>query len=175
MNEAERANVNHIAKWDKTSWDNIYNWDGDITIKGDFIKSENGDDEMTDISIMKEVSDIMRTTAMAIDEIKGILGERLDRISILEERVAKLEAGNSNGHDNDGDKQLVDVGKLIFSGDWELIEQNGLIYLTKHGYGIKIVLSLQNAKEVWRMLDAYMERRAYEWAASYGSAPGGKE
>ena len=50
MNEAERANVNHIAKWDKTSWDNIYNWDGDITIKGDFIKSENGDDEMTDVS-----------------------------------------------------------------------------------------------------------------------------
>ena len=36
MNEAERANVKHIAKWDTTSWDNFYNWDGDITIKGDF-------------------------------------------------------------------------------------------------------------------------------------------
>ena len=65
--------------------------------------------------------------------------------------------------------------KTIGSGDWELIERNGLIYLTKHGYGIKIVLSLQNAKEVRRLLDAYLERRAYEWAASYGSAPGGKE
>lgn len=118
MNEAERANVNHIAKWDTTSWDNLYNWDGDITIRGNFIKSENGDDEMTDISIMKEVSDIMRTTAKAIDEIKGILGECLDRISILEERVAKLEAGNSNGHDNDGDKQLVDVGKLDVSNSF---------------------------------------------------------
>jgi len=115
---------------------------------------------MTDISIMKEVSDIMRTTAMAIDEIKGILGECLDRISILEERVAKFEASDSTEHDNDGDKQLVDVGKLIFSGDWELIEQNGLIYLTKHGYGIKIVLSLQNAKEVWRMLNAWVERNS---------------
>jgi len=160
MNEAERANVKHVAKWDTTSWDNIYNWDGDITIKGDFIKSENGDDEMTDISFMKEVSDIMRTTAMAIDEIKGILRECLDRISGLEERVNKLEAGNSTEHDNDGDKQLVDIGKLIFSGDWELIEQNGLIYLTKHGYGIKIVLSLQNAKEIWRVLNAWVERNS---------------
>jgi len=70
---------------------------------------------------------------------------------------------------------MVDVSKTIGSGDWELIERNGLIYLTKHGYGIKIVLSLQNAKEVRRLLDAYLERRAYEWAASYGSAPGGKE
>ena len=86
--------------------------------------------------------------------------ECLDRISGLEERVAKLEAGDSIEHDNDGDKQLVDVGKLIFSGDWELIEQNGLIYLTKHGYGIKIVLSLQNAREVWRMLNAWVEGNA---------------
>jgi hypothetical protein len=46
MNEAERANVKHIAKWDTTSWDNLYNWDGDITIKGEFIKPENGDGMM---------------------------------------------------------------------------------------------------------------------------------
>ena len=58
---------------------------------------------MTDISIMKEVSDIMRTTAMAIDEIKEVLGECLDRISGLEERVAKLEVSDSNGYDHDGD------------------------------------------------------------------------
>lgn len=103
MNEAERANVKHIAKWDTTSWDNLYNWDGDITIKGDFIKSENGDDEMTDILIMKEVSDIMRTTAMAIDEIEGILGECLDRISGLEEKVSKLETSDKKGYDHDGD------------------------------------------------------------------------
>jgi hypothetical protein len=65
-----------------------------------------GDDEMTDISIMKEVSDILRTTAMAIDEIKGILGYCLDRISILEEKVSKLETSDSNGYDHDGDKQV---------------------------------------------------------------------
>lgn len=58
---------------------------------------------MTDVSIMKEVSDIMRTTAMAIDEIKGILGYCLDRISILEEKVSKLETSDSNGYDHDGD------------------------------------------------------------------------
>ena len=143
--------------------------------KVDWLDSKRFEDAYTEDKIaggstMKEVSDIMRTTAMAIDEIKGILGECLDRISILEEKVLKLETSGSNGHDNDGDKQLVDVGKLIFSGDWELIEQNGLIYLTKHGYGIKIVLSLQNAREVWHLLDAYLERRAYEWAASYGSS-----
>lgn len=52
---------------------------------------------------------------------------------------------------------------------------NGLIHLIRHGYGVEIALSPQDAQEVWRLLDAYLERRAYEWAASYGSAPGGKE
>ena len=70
---------------------------------------------------------------------------------------------------------MVDVSKTIGSGDWDIVERHGLIYLTKQGCGVEIVLSPQNAWEVWRLLDAYLEHRAYEWAASYGSEPGGKK
>ena len=55
---------------------------------------------------------------------------------------------------------MTDVSKAIYSGDWELIERHGLLYLNKYGYGVEIVLSPQNAREVWQALNIWIERNA---------------
>lgn len=54
----------------------------------------------------------------------------------------------------------MDVSKTIIAGDWTLIERHGLLYLNKYGYGVEIVLSPQNAREVWQALNIWIERNA---------------
>lgn len=64
---------------------------------------------------------------------------------------------------------MVDVSKTIGSGDWDIVERHGWLYLIRYGYRVELVLSPQNALELLRFLDAYLERRAYEWAKIDGS------
>ena len=94
MNEAERANVKHIAKWDTTLWDNLYNWDGDITIKGDFTKIRNGEHKMTEFT--KEFIDEARKsiTEPGIERYICIPVqlEMLDEIERLQDKIAELES-----------------------------------------------------------------------------------
>lgn len=54
---------------------------------------------------------------------------------------------------------MTDVSKTIFSGDWELIERKNWVYL-QDGFGTKIVLSPQNAREVWQALNKWVWRNA---------------
>ena len=55
---------------------------------------------------------------------------------------------------------MVDVSKAIYAGEWELIERHGWVYLTKYGYGVEIVLSPADAREVWQVLNKWVERNA---------------
>ena len=55
---------------------------------------------------------------------------------------------------------MVDVSKAIYAGEWELIERHGWVYLTKYGYGVEIVLSTADAREVWQALNKWVERNA---------------
>ena len=57
---------------------------------------------------------------------------------------------------------MTDVSKTIYAGNWTLIERHGLLYLAKCGCGVEIVLSPQNAREVWQVLNVWIERNARE-------------
>lgn len=154
MNEAERANVNHIAKWDTTSWDNIYNWDGDITIKGDFIKSENGDDEMTELSFMGRLIKAMATAKREragmelsyfdVVELLGELGSLKLYIDELESELAtsKQKLTDCEAKIADRDKALNDVvhelsrveidrDELLKEMQWRLENKNNRIAYLK--------------------------------------------
>lgn len=54
---------------------------------------------------------------------------------------------------------MTDVSRAIYSGDWELIERKNWVYL-QDGFGTKIVLSPQNAREVWQALNKWVWRNA---------------
>jgi len=54
---------------------------------------------------------------------------------------------------------MTDVSKAIYSGDWELIERHGWVYLQDR-FGTKIVLEVNNAREVWQVLNKWIERNA---------------
>jgi len=54
---------------------------------------------------------------------------------------------------------MTDVSKAIYSGDWELIQRKNWVYL-QDGFGTKIVLSPQNAKEICQALNKWVERKA---------------
>lgn len=54
---------------------------------------------------------------------------------------------------------MTDVNIPICAGNWELIERKNWIYL-QDAFGTKIVLSPQNAREVWQALNAWVERSA---------------
>lgn len=56
---------------------------------------------------------------------------------------------------------MTDVSKAIYAGDWELIERKNWVYLQDE-FGTKIVLSPQNAREVWQALNIWIERNARE-------------
>lgn len=56
---------------------------------------------------------------------------------------------------------MTDVSKAIYAGDWELIERKNWVYL-QDGYGTKIVLSAENARLIWRVLNCWVERNAPE-------------
>lgn len=55
----------------------------------------------------------------------------------------------------------MDVSKTIFSESWQLFERKGRIYLQ----GVddtNIVLSVKDAREVWQVLNKWIERNAKE-------------
>lgn len=53
----------------------------------------------------------------------------------------------------------MDVSKTIYAGEWILQERKNWVYLQDE-FGTKIVLSPQNAREVWQALNAWVERNA---------------
>jgi len=53
----------------------------------------------------------------------------------------------------------MDVSKTIFAENWQLFERKGWIYL-QDNFGTKIVLSPANAREVWQVLNKWIERNA---------------
>ncbi len=55
----------------------------------------------------------------------------------------------------------MDVSKTIFAKNWQLFERKGWIYL-QDNFGTKIVLSPANAREVWQVLNKWIERNAPE-------------
>ena len=55
----------------------------------------------------------------------------------------------------------MDVSKTIFAENWQLFERKGWIYL-QDNFGTKIVLSPANAREVWQVLNKWIERNAPE-------------
>jgi len=55
----------------------------------------------------------------------------------------------------------MDVSKTIFAENWQLFERKGRIYL-QDNFGTKIVLSPANAREVWQVLNKWIERNAPE-------------
>ena len=54
---------------------------------------------------------------------------------------------------------MTDVSKAIYSGDWELYPKDGKVTIqgTTHP---KIVLTDADALDVWRVLNAWVERNA---------------
>ena len=55
----------------------------------------------------------------------------------------------------------MDVSKTIFSENWQLFERKGRVYLQGDD-GTNIVLSPANAREVWQVLNKWIERNAPE-------------
>lgn len=55
----------------------------------------------------------------------------------------------------------MDVSKTIYAGKWILHERKNWVYLQDE-FGTKIVLSPQNAREVWQALNIWIERNARE-------------
>ena len=53
----------------------------------------------------------------------------------------------------------MDVSKTIFAENWQLFERKGWIYLQGDD-GTNIVLSPANAREVWQVLNKWIERNA---------------
>lgn len=53
----------------------------------------------------------------------------------------------------------MDVSKTIYSDNWQLFERKGWVYL-QDNFGTKIVLSPANARDVWQVLNAWIERNA---------------
>ena len=53
----------------------------------------------------------------------------------------------------------MDVSKTIFSDNWQLFERKGWVYL-QDNFGANIVLSPANAREVWQVLNKWIERNA---------------
>ena len=53
----------------------------------------------------------------------------------------------------------MDVSKTIYSENWQLFERKGLVYL-QDNFGTKIVLSPANARDVWQVLNKWIERNA---------------
>jgi len=56
---------------------------------------------------------------------------------------------------------MTDVSKAIYAGEWELIERHGWVYLQDR-FGTKIVLEVNNARDVWQVLNVWVERNARE-------------
>lgn len=56
---------------------------------------------------------------------------------------------------------MTDVSRTIYSGEWELYPRNGRVEIqdTTHA---KIVLTDADAREVWRVLNKWVERNARE-------------
>ena len=53
----------------------------------------------------------------------------------------------------------MDVSKTIYSDNWQLFERKGWVYL-QDNFGTKIVLSPANARDVWQVLNKWIERNA---------------
>jgi len=53
----------------------------------------------------------------------------------------------------------MDVSKTIYSENWQLFERKDWVYL-QDNFGTKIVLSPANAREVWQVLNKWIERNA---------------
>ena len=53
----------------------------------------------------------------------------------------------------------MDVSTTIFSEKWQLFERKERVYL-QDNFGTKIVLSPANAREVWQVLNKWIERNA---------------
>ena len=53
----------------------------------------------------------------------------------------------------------MDVSKTIYSDNWQLFERRGWVYL-QDNFGTKIVLSPANARDVWQVLNKWIERNA---------------
>ena len=53
----------------------------------------------------------------------------------------------------------MDVSKTIFAENWQLFERKGWIYL-QDNYGVEMVLSPEDAREVWQVLNKWIERNA---------------
>ena len=53
----------------------------------------------------------------------------------------------------------MDVSKTIYSDNWQLFERKGWVYL-QDNFGTKIVLSPANARDVWQVLNKWVERNA---------------
>ena len=56
---------------------------------------------------------------------------------------------------------MTEVSKAIYSGDWELYPCKGKVYIQDFAHP-KIVLTDAEALEVWRVLNAWVERNARE-------------
>ncbi len=61
----------------------------------------------------------------------------------------------------------MDVSKTIFFGDWYLFESRGRVHLQYNGdspiviyNGKQITFSIDNAREVWQVLNKWVERNA---------------
>lgn len=54
---------------------------------------------------------------------------------------------------------MTDVSKTIYSDNWQLFERKGWVYL-QDNFGTKIVLSPANARDVWQVLNKWIERNA---------------
>ena len=55
----------------------------------------------------------------------------------------------------------MDVSKTIYSDNWQLFERKGWVYL-QDNFGTKIVLEVNNARDVWQVLNVWVERNARE-------------
>ena len=53
----------------------------------------------------------------------------------------------------------MDVSKTIFAENWFLVEYLERVHLYNN-YGVEIVLSPANAREVWQVLNKWVERNA---------------
>jgi len=53
----------------------------------------------------------------------------------------------------------VDVSKTIFSKNWQLFERKGRVYLQGDN-DTNIVLSTKDAREIWQVLNKWIERNA---------------
>ena len=53
----------------------------------------------------------------------------------------------------------MDVSKTIFAENWQLFERKGRIYL-QDNYGVEMVLSPEDAREIWQVLNKWIERNA---------------